>query len=208
MLTYSYNYDIFISTKQKAVAPTKNEPPPIKKKGKGIISQFPKRYKTMENTRIYLNTWGAYNNGSIGYGWMTSAEAREFIEENPERDGGEWFIADIDNYLGIKISNCDYCDVMEVIDTIETLEDMEEYEKEEIIALMEYLGTESAAEAMEQKDRFAFYSDIDEYHDLCDELLDFSGCNEILERYFDFDAYHRDCDFDITEMSNGVCIAA
>ena len=90
----------------------------------------------MENTRIYLNTWGAYNNGSIGYGWMT------------------------------------------------------------------------AAEAIEQKDRFVFYSDIDEYHNSCDELLDFSGCNEILERYFDFDAYHRDCDFDIAEMSNGVCIAA
>ena len=34
VLTHSYNYDIFISTKQKAVAPTKNEPPPIKKKGK------------------------------------------------------------------------------------------------------------------------------------------------------------------------------
>ena len=40
MLTYSYNYDIFISTtKQKAVTPTKNEPPPIKKKGRLIIYQ-------------------------------------------------------------------------------------------------------------------------------------------------------------------------
>ena len=40
MLTYSYNYDIFISTtKQKAVAPTKNEPPPIKKKGSYYYSK-------------------------------------------------------------------------------------------------------------------------------------------------------------------------
>ena len=38
------------TTKQKAVAPSKNEPPPIKKKGKGIITQFPKRYKTMRRT--------------------------------------------------------------------------------------------------------------------------------------------------------------
>ena len=32
VLTHSYNYDIFISTKQKAVTPTKNEPPPINKR--------------------------------------------------------------------------------------------------------------------------------------------------------------------------------
>lgn len=162
----------------------------------------------MENTRIYLNTWGAYNNGCIGYGWMTATEAREFYEENPERDGGEWFIADIDNYLGIKIKSCDYCDVMEVIEAIETLEDMDEWERKEVVALMEYLCTENINEALEEKDKYSFYGDIDDYYDCCDECLDFSGCNEVLERYFDYEAYHRDCSFDVTEMSNGVVIAA
>lgn len=161
-----------------------------------------------ENTKIYLNTWGAYNNGCIGYGWMTATEAREFIENNPERDGGEWFIADIDNYLEIKISSCDYCNVMEIIDTIEELENMEEYEQNEIIALMEYLGTENVYEALEKKDSFTFYLDIEQYHDCMDDCLDFSGCNEMLINYFDFEAYHRDCDFDISEMSNGICIVA
>lgn len=176
-------------------------------KGKPTITQRAKRCKVMENiTRIYLNTWGAYNDGSIGYGWMTATEAREFIEENPERDGGEWFIADIDNYLGIQISSCDYCDVMEVIETIETLEDMNEWERDEIIALMEYLNTDNVQEAIDEKDNYSFYSDIDSYYEMCDECLDFSGCNEILERYFDYEAYHRDCSFDISEMSNGVCI--
>ena len=33
-----------------------------------------------ETTTVYLNTWGAYNNGSIGYGWMTATQAKEFIE--------------------------------------------------------------------------------------------------------------------------------
>ena len=56
-----------------------------------------------ERTKLYLNTWGAYNNGCIGYGWMTAEKAREFIENNPGRDGGEWFIADIENYLGVNI---------------------------------------------------------------------------------------------------------
>lgn len=160
-----------------------------------------------ETTTVYLNTWGAYNNGSIGYGWMTATQAKEFIEENPERDGGEWFIADIDNYLGIQISSYDYCDVMEVLETIETLEDMEEWEQNEVVALMEYLNTENAHEAIYQKDNYTFYSDIEEYHDCCDECLGLENNDSILARYFDYEAYHRDCDFDIHEMSNGVCIA-
>lgn len=162
----------------------------------------------MERTELFLNTWGAYNNGSIGYGWMTAEEAKEFIEQNSERDGGEWFIADINNYLGVQISNYDYYDVIEVIDTIITLEELEDWERDEVVALMEYLNTDNASEAIEQKDRYTFYSDIDTYHDLMDELIEEQGGNELLLRYFDYDAYHRDCDFDVSEMSNGVVIAA
>lgn len=162
----------------------------------------------MENTRVYLNTWKNYNEGGIGYGWMTAAEAREFIEADPERDGGEWFIADIDNYLGIKISSYDYCNVMEVIDTIEALEEMDEWEQKEVVALMEYLGTENAQEAIDKKDSYIFYPDVDAYYDSMDELIEeqINGSPEIISRYFDYEAYHRDCDFDMTEMSNGICI--
>lgn len=158
-----------------------------------------------ETTKIYLNTWGAYNEGCIGYGWMTPDEARNFIEEDPERDGGEWFIADIDNYLGVEFGSLDYADVEEIIETIEALEELNDYELDEVIALMEYKGTKNAQEAIDDKDSYTFFADLDQYHDSCDELLEFGG-NEMLERYFDYDAYHRDCDFDIYEASNGVCI--
>ena len=160
----------------------------------------------MEQTKIFLNTWGAYNDGCIGYGWMLPEEARDFIEEDEERDGGEWFIADIDNYTGCDFGPLDYANVNDIIDSIELLNNMDEYERDEVAALMEYLGTRDAAEAIDKKDYYSFYSDLDQYHNCCDEILDFSGCNEILERYFDYDAYHRDCDFDIYEASNGVCI--
>ena len=157
-----------------------------------------------EETKIYLNTWGAYNDGCIGYGWMTPAEARDFIEENPERDGGEWFIADIDNYLGVEFGSLDYADVNEIIETIEALEELEDWELEEVVALMEYKGTKDAQEAIDDKDSYIFFADLDQYHDHCDELIDFNG-TEMMERYFDYAAYHRDCDFDIYEASNGVC---
>ena len=162
----------------------------------------------MTETRIFLNTWKAYNGGSIGYGWMTASEAREFVEENPERDGGEWFVADIDNYLGVEFKNLNYCDVMEIIETIEQLEELEDWELEEVVALMEYLGTDSAEEAIENKDRYTFYSDIENFYDCMDELIEYEITDEFALRYFDYEAYHRDLDFDIHEMSNGVVIAA
>jgi hypothetical protein len=159
----------------------------------------------MEQTTLYLNTWGAYNNGCIGYGWMTPDEARDFIEAEPERDGGEWFIADIDNYTGVDFGPLDYANANEVIDTIEILNNMDEWEREEVAALMEYLGTRDVNKAIDKKDYYSFFSDLDEYHDCCDEGIDF-GNNGFLERYFDYEAFHRDCDFDIFEASNGVCI--
>jgi hypothetical protein len=160
----------------------------------------------MNETKLFLNTWGAYNDGCIGYGWMSTDEAREFIDDNPERDGGEWFIADIDNYTGVDFGNLDYANVDDIIEAIELLNDMQEWELKEIAAVMEYLNTTDVNEAIDEKDNYIIYSDIDEYHESCDEFISFNGCDELIERYFDYDAFHRDCDFDIYKASNGVCI--
>ena len=159
----------------------------------------------MEQTKIFLNTWGAYNNGSIGYGWMTPEQARDFIDDDPERDNGEWFIDDIDNHTSFEFNNLDCCTVDEIIEAIEAIEAMQEWEQDEISAIMEYIGTNDINEAIRKKDDYIIYSDIDAYHDSCDEALNFNG-DYLLERYFDFDAFHRDCDYDIFEASNGVCI--
>ena len=162
-----------------------------------------------EITKVYLNTWGAYNDGCIGYGWMTTDEAKAFIEKNPERDGGEWFIADVDNYTGYEFENLNYSNVYDVIRIIETLEDMDEEERREVVALMEYLGTHDIAEAIDSLNNYTFYEDIDSYFDMCDELIDEELSNmPNIRFYFDYSAYHRDCEYDVHEMSNGVVIAA
>lgn len=159
-----------------------------------------------EKTMIYLNTWGAYNNGSIGYGWMAPADARNFIEENEDLDGGEFFIADIDNYLGVDFGYLDYCNVQEIIDAIEALEEMDDYELAEVVALMEYLGSRDVQYAIDAKDRHTLYESVDSFYECMDELVDFSGCSEFISRYFDYEAYHRDCMMDAYEASNGVVI--
>lgn len=159
----------------------------------------------MNETKVFLNTWGAYNDGCIGYGWMTPAEARDFIEEDEERDGGEWFIADIDNYLGVEFSKLEYRNVMEVIETIEILEDMHEWERDEIVAIMEYRSTDNVQEAIDSRDYYMIYSSVDDYLDSCDDNVDFNG-NRFLEAYFNYEEYHRDCMFDAYEASNGLVI--
>lgn len=161
-------------------------------------------------TTIYLNTWGAYNNGSIGYGWMTPTEAREFIERNPERDGGEWFTADIDCDYGEAFEgmNFDYAPVDTILDIMEIMDEMDEDERNEIIAIMEYANC-TIEDAIDKKDKYIIYSDIDSYYDSCDEAIQCElDSNSIVSRYFDFDAYHRDCMFDAYEASNGVVLVA
>lgn len=51
---------------------------------------------------------------------------------------------------------------------------------------------------------------MDSFHDCMDELIDeeLASVPDSIARYFDYEEYHRDCDFDVTEMSNGVVIAA
>ena len=61
LLTYLLNYAIFISTaKQKAVTPTKNEPPPIKRRYKDMIRTEIKAYteKEMRDTERKLKETG------------------------------------------------------------------------------------------------------------------------------------------------------
>ena len=56
-----------------------------------------------------------------------------------------------------------------------------------------------------EKWRIQYYNNIDEYHDSCDELIDFWN-SELLSRYFDYDSFHNDCDYDVTETSNWIVL--
>lgn len=65
---------------------------------------------------------------------------------------------------------------------------------------------EDLQEAVDLIDRITHFKDWEEYYDYCDELLEFPKDNSIWERYFDYEAYHRDCWYDVSEASNGVIL--
>lgn len=162
-----------------------------------------------EKTMVFLNTWGLYNmsyeptgeigkeNGFIGYGWMTPEQAREFIEQNPGRDGGEWFVADIDNYTGVQFRDLNECNAMEVIEILEALENMDKYDKEVVAVLLNEGYT--LEEAIEKKDDCMIYSNCDDMEDVARQYAEETGLlgsmPEELQYYFDFAAFGRDMDY-------------
>ena len=69
----------------------------------------------------------------------------------------------------------------------------------------DYEDLENAINDVEDN-KYTIYSSMNDYFDSCDDLLEFNW-NDFMERYFDYDAYHRDCEYDVTEASNWVVIA-
>lgn len=63
---------------------------------------------------------------------------------------------------------------------------------------------ENAIEDVE-KQKYTIYHCMDCYYDSCDDLLDFRG-NDFMERYFDYDSYHQDCEGDVEEASNWIVV--
>ena len=58
-----------------------------------------------------------------------------------------------------------------------------------------------------EKWNVTYWNNWNDYYDYCDDWLCFPKDNEILERYFDYDAFHSDCEYDVTEASNWVIIS-
>lgn len=52
-----------------------------------------------------------------------------------------------------------------------------------------------------EDNKYYIYHCMDCYYDSMDDLLDFRG-NEWMERYFDYDSYHEDCEDNVEEASN------
>lgn len=65
-------------------------------------------------------------------------------------------------------------------------------------------NTDDLENAINDLDNCTYFSDYDEYYDFCDETLEFKNDGDIRERYFDYEAFHRDCDFDVSEAYNWV----
>lgn len=168
--------------------------------------------------KLFVNTWGNYNeNGADGGEWITLPMDAEELEAKLEAiaaamqdDDPEWAIHDYE-WEG----EMDFGDVGEM-DSItgwnEKLQDadsLDKYDLMEVAAAIEAYGY-SLEEAIERQQRgcFIFYCDMtmeDVAQEIVSECYFTKDTPEILERYFDYEAFARDLSFDgYTETEYGV----
>ena len=113
-----------------------------------------------------------------------------------------------------ELLNSDNGEIVELLDNLDSYElDVVEailelnywkYDTEKKADLYDIEDLENAIEDLNHKTHFR---DWGSYYDYCDELLYFPKDNDILERYFDYDAYHKDCGYDVSEASNWIILA-
>ena len=152
------------------------------------------------STMLFINDWRSYNNGEwISEKWMTPQEVLDFLDGHAKEDR-EWFVADFDSTEGLEIPEC--CNVYDICQALLEIEDFDDFEQKCVAAIVE--DGISLEDAPHKLDEYVFFENVDAYHDSLDECLDLPE-DSVLSRYFDYDAYHRDCDFDVTEASNGIC---
>lgn len=121
----------------------------------------------------------------------------------------EYFITDYETDIdGLTIN--EYSNIEELDELAETLESLEDYEKEVIEALLS--DGYDLEEAMEKKDDCMIYYDCNDMEDVAREYIEETGLlhdvPELLQNYFDFEAYGRDMSFEGTFVftNNGNCV--
>lgn len=168
---------------------------------------------------IFVNTWGNYNeNGADGGEWITLPMDADELEEKlqaiadamPDNDP-EWAIHDYEWTGVLELGDVHEMDsITEWNERCNEAASLEEYELEEIAAAIEAFGM-TFQEAMERQQRgcFIFYpgQSLDDVSaELADEIMDCDhSTSEFIRRYFDYDAYKRDLEFEgYTETQYGV----
>ena len=163
--------------------------------------------------RIYLTNLGKYNEGELVGKWVdlpTTNGFEEHLEEigiNEEYE--EWFITDYETDIaGLKIG--EYDNIEELDELAETLENMDEYEREIVEAMMS--EGYSLEDALDGKDDCMIYYDCHDMEDVAREYIEETGLlhdvPEMLQNYFDFEAYGRDMSYEghFVFTSNGNCV--
>lgn len=170
--------------------------------------------------RIFVNTWGNYNeNGADGGEWLTLPMEEDALEDRLEAiaetmgdEDPEWAIHDYEWTTKIELGSVDEMDsIKEWNERCQEVEYLKEYELNEIAAAMEAFGY-SFQEAIErqQEGHFTLYPDQD-LDDVAQEIVEecyfTKDTPKVFMDYFDYEAFARDLRYDgYTETSYGVIV--
>lgn len=170
--------------------------------------------------RVFVNTWGNYNeNGADGGEWLDLPMAADELEAKLEAiaaamgdDDPEWAIHDHEWTTSIELGDVDEIDeISEWNERCQEVAELDDDELEVIAAAIEAWGY-TFPEALERfRDwEFTFYPgyDLEQLaYELVEETFPKDGVPDVFLRYFDYEAFARDLEFDgYCEVSGGVIL--
>lgn len=156
--------------------------------------------------KVFVTNLGKYNEGELIGEWVSLPISESELEEVLERIGineqyEEYFITDYETELdGLNVD--EYSNISELNELAEQLAELDEYDLEKVGAIVEAYG--DLKEAIENIDNYTYYSGKT-LEDLAYEYVEEMNLPEFAQRYFDYEAFERDLEFDgYTETNNGV----
>lgn len=164
---------------------------------------------TTNEIQVFMNTWKNYNeNGAdtslINGGWMSIEEAKEFIEEQRNNNP---FINDIDGYVPFEIN--EYSNADKELDNLTKYFSIEDRDILNAIIYSSGYDLDKCIEIFENGD-YIYYSCIENEFDLGYAVVEECGLlendNELLVRYFDYEAFGRDLVLEGYCIYNGCAI--
>lgn len=162
----------------------------------------------LDECRVYVGTYGKYNNGSIFGKWVELSDfdsQEDFYnfckglhkdEEDPEFMFQDFEAPEI--FEGL-IHESGFRE-----DLLELSELLEDEDIDMIAAYIQATGSKLDSDTIEQaKDSFygRFDSDTDLAHEYVESIGLLHGMPETVERYFDYEAFGRDLAFDFMEFN-------
>lgn len=163
---------------------------------------------------LYISTYHKYNSGYLNGEWVELPLEEEELQETLDRIKGlhpaetdaEFMIQDFETDLNIKIEECD--NIHELNELAQKTEDWEETQKEVFGCLVSdwQADFEEALEKVE--DNEYLYIEANNDTELAENYIEATGGiellpREVLERYFDFEAYGRELSYGFTQTENG-----
>ena len=160
----------------------------------------------------YITNLGKYNEGYLIGEWITFPIDEDDLAAALERIGineqyEEYFITDYDNDYDIDFNFGEYTSIDHINEVIEAIESLDYSELELLKAVCEYEGSDALYDF--NPDSYIWYQGMT-LEDVAYEMVeDFYNTkeNELLIRYFDYEAFARDLSFDgYNETSFGVYV--
>lgn len=169
----------------------------------------------MKEVKVFLNTWGNYNeNGAEGGRWvslpMEESELKATMAAIAEKMGDnspEWFINDFEACEDLPdLDINEYADIFELNSTLNELNDLDPEDFEKLAAIMEVI-TDDLKDALDSMDNYEFYEGAT-LEEMAEEWAESFDIPDALACYIDFEAIARDFGFNgYHETAGGVLCA-